>query len=389
MKSKICLVVQRFGREVNGGAELQCLEMAERLCARYREVHVLTTRAVDYMTWENAFPPGEERTGRVHVHRFSVKHTRNQKEFNEINARFLSAGLTPEEEHAWLDRQGPVVPDLIRYIRKTKDEFDAFVFFTYLYYPTVMGIREAGEKAVLVPEAHDEPFLNMRMFERVFRTPRFFLFNTEEEKELVFQKFPGLKASYEIGGFGITPLEKADARAFHKKHGPGRFLLYAGRIDESKNCHVLFRYFQEYKKRNRNDLRLVLLGKSVIPVPADKDIVCLGFVEEREKWDAVAAADIFVMPSAYESLSIAVLEAMSLSVPVIVNGACSVLRGHCLKSNGALYYRNYPEFEGVVNYILEHPQVTGQLCRNAKVYVEEEYDWNRIMDRLCSLIERI
>lgn len=389
MKNKICLVVQRFGREVNGGAELQCLEMAKRLCLRYQEVHVLTTRAVDYMTWENVCPRKEEMAGRVHVHRFSVKHTRNQKEFDAINARFLSSGLRPREEYAWLYRQGPVVPDLIRYIRKRKDEFDAFVFFTYLYYPTVMGIREVGNKAILVPEAHDEPFLNMRMFERVFRTPRFFLFNTEEEKELVYKKFPGLKATYEIGGFGITPPQTTDARTFKKKHGPGRFLLYAGRIDESKNCHVLFRYFQEYKKRNKNDLRLVLLGKSVIPVPKDKDIVCLGFVEEQEKWNAMAAADIFVMPSVYESLSIAVLEAMSLSVPVVVNGACSVLKGHCLKSGGALYYQNYFEFEGVVNYLLDHPQITGQLCRNAKAYVQEAYDWNRIMDRLCDLIERI
>jgi len=389
MKSKICLVVQRFGRKVNGGAELQCLEMAKRLCCRYREVHVLTTKAVDYMTWEDACSCKEETIGRIHVHRFSVKHTRNQNAFNAINARFLSAGLTPEEEYLWLDRQGPVVPELIRYIKKNKDTYDAFVFFTYLYYPTVMGIPEVGKKAVLIPEAHDEPFLKMKMMGKVFHAPRFFLFNTEEEKELVYHTFPDLKASYAIGGFGIKPPEMTDAAGFRKKYQTGRFLLYAGRIDESKNCHVLFRYFQEYKKRNKCDLKLVLLGKSVIPVPADKDILYLGFVDEQTKWNAMAAADLFVMPSVFESLSIAVLEAMSLSVPVVVNGACSVLKGHCLKSNGALYYRDYFEFEGAVNYILDHPQAAGQLCRNAKAYVQEVCGWDRIMDRLCSLIERI
>ena len=73
-------------------------------------------------------------------------------------------------------------------------------------------------------------------------------------------------------------------------------------MDEGKNCHILFQYFKEYKKRNKNKLKLVLVGKPVIPVPKDQDIVSLGFVEEQEKYNGIAAAQMLVLPSAFESL---------------------------------------------------------------------------------------
>lgn len=44
---------------------------------------------------------------------------------------------------------------------------------------------------------------------------------------------------------------------------------------------------------------------------------------------------MLILPSEFESLSMVVLEAMYLKTPVIVNGKCPVLRGHCTKSNGA------------------------------------------------------
>ena len=96
-----------------------------------------------------------------------------------------------------------------------------------------------------------------------------------------------------------------------------------------------------------------------------------------------------VLPSEFESLSMVVLEAMTVGTPVLVNGKCEVLKGHCIKSNGALYYTNYFEFEAEVNYLLEKEEEREAITANARKYVDENYKWNVVIDRLTNLIERI
>ena len=54
---KLAVVVQRYGADINGGAELHARYVAEHL-ARHAEVEVLTTCARDYVTWRNELPPG-------------------------------------------------------------------------------------------------------------------------------------------------------------------------------------------------------------------------------------------------------------------------------------------------------------------------------------------
>ena len=63
---RLCFVIQRYGLEVNGGAELHCRWLAERL-ARRHEVEVFTTRALDYIEWRNHYPEGGASVNGVRV----------------------------------------------------------------------------------------------------------------------------------------------------------------------------------------------------------------------------------------------------------------------------------------------------------------------------------
>ena len=389
MKSKICLVVQRYGLEVNGGAELQCRLFAEQLAKKYEQVHVVTTKAIDYMTWKNEYTADEENINGVILHRFDVDVERNINKFNKINGEFLYQGLSESREQEWINIQGPYCPKAIAYIEKHKEDFDVFIFFTYMYYTTVMGISKVTEKAIVVPEAHDDPYIRMKIFNNVFLRPRSFFFNTEEERQLVYSLFDNSGIPSALGGVGVEIPVDVKGTRFKKKYKLENYIIYVGRIDEGKNCDQLFQYFQEYKKRNPSDLKLVLVGKAVIDLPGSDDIVSLGFVDEQDKYDGIAGARMLVLPSEYESLSMVVLEAMSLYIPVIVYGKCAVLKGHCIKSNGAFYYNNYFEFEGEINYLLTHDEEVKIMCQNAKKYVEDNYQWDRIIERLCLLIEAI
>ena len=73
---KLAVVVQRYGADINGGAELHARYVAEHL-SQHADVAVLTTCARDYVTWRDDYPPGTEIVNGVPVRRFRVDHARD------------------------------------------------------------------------------------------------------------------------------------------------------------------------------------------------------------------------------------------------------------------------------------------------------------------------
>lgn len=389
MKPRVCFVVQRYGLEVNGGAELHCRQLAEHLLP-YADIHVCTSKAIDYTTWKDEYDKDEEIIHGIQVHRFSVVRTRNVEKFNDM-ARNLNnpVVLTPMEERIWVEEQGPLVPGLVTYLREHKNDYDAFIFFTYLYYPTVMGIPEVADKAIVIPTAHDEPYLKLRIFEKVFRKPRAFLYNTDVECRMVHRKFYNHHIRYEIGGVGVDVPEDVNGQRFKDKYNLDNYIVYVGRIDLGKNCIDFFEDFIAYKEKYPSDLKLVLMGKEVVKIPDREDIVSLGFVDDQDKFDGIAGSRLLVLPSKFESLSMVVLEAFSLKRPILVNGVCEVLKNHCIKSNGGLYYYSPEELGEMLEYFIHHEKEAEQMGQNGYVYVQENYQWDVIVNKLRDLIDYV
>ena len=387
---KIALVNQRYGLEVNGGSEYYTRLIAERLAADF-EVDVITTKALDYTTWENHYTADSEDINGVHVLRFPVEKLRAD-DFNEFNGKYLnSAEKSTETEKIWFEKQGPYSPKAVEYIRESHDKYDVFIFVTYLYYLTVKGLPQVADKAVFIPTAHEEPFIHFKTFETLFKLPKAYIFLTDEEKSLVQKLFHCGGIPCRVMGTGVDIPCVPDENAFRSKFGINDdYIIYVGRIDEGKDCPTMFRYFTEYKKRRpESSLKLVLMGKQVCDIPKHSDIISLGFVSEEDKFSGISGAKALILSSKFESLSISVLEAMSLSIPVIVNGICDVLKGHCIKSNGGLYYMNYFEFEGIIDYIFSHEAEYSMLCRNAKAYIDSNYRWEVIMNGFSEVINSL
>ena len=288
---------------------------------------------------------------------------------------------------------GPYCPQLVEYVDEHQDEYEAIIVVTYLYYTAVKSIVRIKDKAIFIPTAHQEPFIHFDMYKKVFGAADAFVFLTDEEKDLVHSIFHNEDVPYEVCGVGVDVPSEVSADRFRKKYSQynlDNYIIYVGRIDEGKDCPRLFRYFMEYKKRNKNsDLKLVLMGKAVCDIPKHPDIINLGFVTDEDKFDGISGAKALMLPSKFESLSISVLEAMTLSKPVIVNGICDVLKGHCIKSNGGLYYKNFFEFEGCLNYLYEHPDVYEIMCKNARKYVDDYFQWDDIMKKFDDIIAKV
>ncbi len=385
---KIAFVVQRYGLEVNGGAEFHCRLVAEHL-SKYFDVEVLTTCAIDYKTWKNDYPEGVETLNGVLVRRFPVDYERDLLKFNKFSEKIFGNIHTYEDEVEWMKLQGPYSTKLLNYIKSNEKDYTCFIFFTYLYCTTFFGFPLVKEKALLVPTAHDEPPIYLSIFNSLFKCPRRFIYNTEEEKSFVISKFRVSNIPSDIVGVGIDIPDNIDATSFSKKYNLDDFVIFVGRVDESKGCQDLFDYFLRYKKEKKSSIKLVLLGKQTMQVPKNPDILSLGFVPEQDKFDGIKSAKLLIMPSKYESLSMVLLESWLCNTPVLVNGKCDVLRGQCIRGNAGLYYENYDEFEACLEILLANDGMRNAMGKNGMKFVLQNYSWENIEKKYISILKEI
>ncbi len=385
---KIAFVVQRYGEEVNGGAELHCRWIAEHL-AKYHDTEVITTCAKEYTTWKNEYSSGKDTVNGITVCRFPVDNPRDINKFNNFSEKIFGGEHSAEDELKWMKLQGPYSTELLNFIKNNKDDYDFFIFFTYLYCTTFFGLPLVKDKAVLVPTAHNEPPIYLSIFDSLFKLPKAIIYNTEDEKRFINSKFKNENIPGEVIGVGIDVPGKIDKDNFKQKYKIDNFIIYVGRIDESKGCKELFEYFMRYKKEVQSNIKLVLLGKSVMKVPEHPDILPLGFVPEQDKFNGIKAAELLIMPSKYESLSMVMIEAWLCNNAVLVNGNCEVLKGHCVKSNGGLYYTNYDEFRECLNLLLRDSQLRERMGENGRRYVKDNYGWEKIEEKYLNIFKTL
>jgi glycosyltransferase involved in cell wall biosynthesis len=358
--------------------------------AKYWHTEVLTTCALDYMTWQNYYPEGTEQLGPTIVRRFPVDPLRDVGAFNRLSAELHARqrDTTLAEQEKWMRAQGPMCPPLFEYLRANSEAYNAFIFFGYLYATTYFGIPLVKSRAWLEPLAHDEWPLYFSMWDDLFALPVGFVFNTETERALLQKRFPGNPLPGPVAGIGIESRNDVDPQGFRERYGLiGPFLLYVGRVDESKGCGAMFDYFLRWKKQTGAPHKLVVIGKEVMPVPFHDDIVHLGFLDDEQKSAAMKACDWLVVPSPYESLSMALLEGWSLGRPALVNGDCSVLVKHCEQANGGLWYTTFAEWCAALRIVDDETKEA--LGRQGQAYVQQRYTWERVEADYFALLEPI
>ena len=386
---KIAVVVQRYGAEINGGAELHARYVAERLSA-HAEVRVLTTCARDYITWRNEWPAGEERVNGVLVERFPVSRERDTVDFRDRSTRVFRHTHSVQDELGWIDSQGPTSPLLLKRIRRAADECDFVVLFSTRYGHAYHGARVASRKAILVPTVERDPSLGLEIFPPIFRGVRAIMYNSFEEQSLINARSSNTHVPGVVVGIGsdIPALVQPD-RARQQFGLSNPFIIYVGRIDANKGCDELFRDFVEYVDRSGRVLDLVLIGTPVLRIPAHPRIRHLGYVTDDDKFNAIAAAELLVMPSPYESLSMVALEAWALGRPVLASSKCDVLVGQCLRSNGGLYYEDAREFAGALDRLLSDRPMSHALGENGRAYFARHYSWPVIERKYLGMFDEL
>lgn len=427
---KIGFVIQRYGTEVLGGAEYLCRLVAERLAPRH-QVEVITTCARDYITWKNEYPEGADRVRGVTVRRFANERTRDIEEFNKYSEWIFANPHSRNDEMEWLKLQGPWSPPLLEYLQRHHASYDALVFYTYLYAPTVLGLKVNPARSVLVPTAHDEPAIRLGIFKEVFSLPAGIVYNTDAERRFVRSHFSLRAITEEVVGIGVdiprttdeselaapagdeqtVPVDVLEdpegdvvfneesphfrthlahkGETFRRRHRlHGSFALYGGRIDAGKGCEELIEYFSGYVKDGGQGT-LVLMGVKMMPIPDEPFIRFAGQLPDQERSHAVEAATVVVVPSPFESLSIIALEAFAAGTPILVNARSEVLVDHCRQSNAGLYYASREEFVECLRLLMSDERLRVDMGRNGREYVRRNYRWDIVLQKYERVFARV
>lgn len=392
---RLLFVVQRYGLEVAGGAERAARDIAEHVVQRGHHVEVVTSCALSYVDWANHYEPGRRELNGVIVHRLQVPAARDDRRFGPLNARVVH-GEPPVPlflQEAWMREQGPYMPELPAWLWDRAPDFDVVVFFTYLYWPTYAGLPAVAGRVptVLMPFAHDEPYLKMSLFDTMFRLADAMGFLTEEEQALVQRRFR-IQRPTAVTGLGLEPdPPRADVAAVRAAYGLGErpYLLALGRVDPSKGLDELFDFFTTYKERNPSDLALLVMGEPVRPLPEHPDVVPTGFVDEDVKHGALAGSVALVHPSYFESFSIVLTEAWAQGRPALVQGHCEVLAGQARRSGGAIPYFDFAGFEASVDLLVGDPALANALGESGRRYLDEHYRWGVVIDRFERLLHTL
>ncbi|HEV7919483.1 MAG TPA: glycosyltransferase [Thermoanaerobaculia bacterium] len=115
-----------------------------------------------------------------------------------------------------------------------------------------------------------------------------------------------------------------------------------------------------------------------------KDVVFLGPLHGQAKWELLARAAIFALPSLSENFGNAVVEAMMMETPVVLSPEVGLAEHVAFANAGVMA----DDFRAALTSLLRDPALRAQLGRNGRALVERELTWPRVAAQMEEVYER-
>ncbi len=250
-------------------------------------------------------------------------------------------------------------PPLLAWLRAQRSRFDAvFVHGLWQYHSFAVwqALHATGTPYYVFPHGMLDPWFK-RQYPlkhlkkwlywpwadyRVLRDARAVLFTCEEERLLAPESFSLYRANAVVIGLGTAapPQDLLAARSRFFAEFPSlahqRLALFMGRLHPKKGCDLLIQAFAQTLASDP-DWRLVMAGPDQVGWRAELEalggrlgiadrITWTGMLAGMEKWGALAAAEVFVLPSHQENFGIAVAEALACATPVLISRQVNIWR---------------------------------------------------------------
>jgi len=386
---RLAFVCNRFGQGVAGGAELVLAELGRGLHARGWHVDVVTSTARDLYTWRSELPEGESEEDGLRVLRFeAVYETATKRERDRIGNLILMGAEVPVDDQVRWMNAGVRMPGMHRHLVDHADEYRAIVCAPYGFWTTLVCAEIAPERTLLLPCLHDEPEAYLEIYRAMFEGSRGLWFQTEPEMDLANRIFQ-LPARVGMIGSGIDVPAGYDPDGFRARHGlDGDFVLFAGRREWGKGWPDLLRFMEFANSLLPAPVPLVTCGVGDLgTVPSNTRVIDLGYLSDDERSNAMAAATVYVQPSAMESFSRTIMEAWLAGTVVVANAGSAVVKWHCARSGAGLVYGDRYELAESLRLLLQDGALRESMAARGREYVLANYRWNDVLDRVERSLE--
>jgi glycosyltransferase involved in cell wall biosynthesis len=253
----------------------------------------------------------------------------------------------------------------------------------------VSGIRP--ERSIIMPCLHDEPPAYLDLFASMIEGAHGIWFLTDPERDLASRLYE-LPARHAVVGASVDVPDGYQPDRFRSEFGiEGPYVYYGGRREWGKGWDDLLNGFARYLRgrRGRSALRLVTSGVGTVERPPGTEghIVDVGLLTDRQRDDAMAGAEAYLQPSAMESFSRTVLEAMLASTPVIANRASDVVGWHLDNSGAGLAYESEAELVQCLDFVTDEPVAAAALAVDGPSYVTGRYRLDHVLDRMIGSLD--
>jgi glycosyltransferase involved in cell wall biosynthesis len=179
--------------------------------------------------------------------------------------------------------------------------------------------------------------------------------------------------------------------------GESPFLLFVGRLNLIKGPDLLLEAFSKITKDYPNYLLIYagnddglkpILNGLVKKYDLEKKVKFIGFVQDELKSELYHAADLLVIPSRLEAMSIVVLESAIAGTPVLMTNTCGL--NNMTGENGAFAVSpDASSLEEGLRIILSMPNELVLRGSKIKRYVENSFSWSSIVKKYVKMYEDI
>ena len=188
---------------------------------------------------------------------------------------------------------------------------------------------------------------------------------------------------------------------FHRQY-PGlrdrHVVLFLSRLDEIKGLDLLLPAFA-ILRRQMDNVSLIVAGGGTASYAArlrqmartlgiEADITWTGFIDEKQKFSAMAGATVFVLPSYSENFGIAVVEAMACGLPVVVSDRVAIHGEVSAARAGLVVPCNIDALAKSMESILKNPNLQAEMATNA-MELAKTFSTNAVTSKIIALYEEV